>query len=100
MASKGVILIDLFPYAISYTPAIRAALNHAGVTRSFWDDIHNPFNLQNRIRGITIIPAGLHPLQFHTLMPDPTRCPLGGDFRKVAVSGAGSPTSNLINLSF
>jgi len=131
LASKGVLLLDLFPFAITYG-GIRPLLNGGGVTRYYWDEITNPYSLINRIAAINVllcndwdlslvapciisghiidpingfppiavIPAGLHPAQFRTLMPDPARCPLGGDYRKVAVSAAGSPTQNLINLSF
>lgn len=132
LASKGVLLLDLFPYALSYTSAIRNSLNTTGATRSFWDDPTNPYNLQDRIQAIqhllcndwdlslvapciisgyiinpanafppiAAIPAGIHPAQFRTLMPDNTRCPLGADWRKVAVSSAGAPTQHLINISF
>jgi hypothetical protein len=131
LASKGVLLLDLFPFAIIYG-GIRNLLNTGGVTRFYWDDLANPYSLSNRITAIqglfcnewdlslvapciisghiinpinafpaiAAIPAGIHPVQFRTLMPDPTRCPLGGDYRKVAVSAAGSPTQNLINISF
>lgn len=131
LASKGVLLLDLFPYAISYGP-VRPLLNGGGVTKSYWDDLGNPYSLSNRITAIqgllcnnwdlslvapciisgfiintiivfpaiAVIPLGIHPAQFRTLMPDPTRCPLGGDYRKVAVTSAGSPSRNLINISF
>ena len=131
LASNGVLLLDLFPYAISYGP-VRPLLNGGGVTKSYWDDLGNPYSLSNRITAIqglfcndwdlslvapcnisgfiinsvilfpaiAAIPAGIHPAQFRTLMPDPTRCPLGGDYRKVAVTSAGSPSQNLINISF
>ncbi len=52
LASKGVLLLDIFPYAILYTTELRKTLNKSGVTRSFWDDPKNPFNLQDRIRKI------------------------------------------------
>ncbi len=132
LASKGVLLLDLFLYAISYSTKLRNTLNNNGTTRSFWDNPTNPYSLSNRIAAINgllckdwdlslvapciisghiinpingfppiaVIPAGLHPTQFRTLMPDPTRCPLGGNYRKVTVSAAGTPTQNLINLSF
>jgi hypothetical protein len=131
LASNGVLLLDLFPYAISYGP-VRSLLNGGGVTKSYWDDLGNPYSLSNRITAIqglfcndwdlslvapciisgfiinsvilfpaiAAIPAGIHPAQFRTLMPDPTRCPLGADYRKVAVTSAGSPSQNLINISF
>jgi hypothetical protein len=131
LASKGVLLLDLFPFAIPYG-GIRNLLNTGGVTRSYWDDIANPYSLSNRITAIqrllcndwdlsliapciisgfiinpinafpaiAAVPVGIHPAQFRTLMPDRTRCPLGEDYRKVAVTSAGSPSRNLINVSF
>ena len=132
LASKGVLLLDLFPYAISYSTKLRKTLNINGTTKSFWDNPTNPFNLKDRIQRIgnllcndwdlslvapciisghiinpingfspiAVIPAGLHPAQFRTLMPNPKRCSLGADWRKVAVSSAGAPTSDLIYISF
>jgi hypothetical protein len=52
LASKGVLLLDLFPYAIRYTTDLRNKLNKIGTTRSFWDDSTNPYNLQDRIQRI------------------------------------------------
>jgi hypothetical protein len=131
LAAKGVLLLDIFPFAITYGP-IRALLNGGGITRIYWDNPANPYSLSNRINAINgllsddwdlsliapcivsghiinpinafppiaTIPVGLHPAQFRTMTPDPTRCPLGEDWRKVAVSAAGAPTQNLINISF
>lgn len=131
LAAKGVLLFDLFPFSISYG-GIRTMLNTGGVTRSYWDDVANPYSLSNRIQSIkkflcndwdlslvapciisgfvvnpinafpTIvsIPSGIHPAQFRTISPDHTRCPKGLNYRKVAVSSAGSPTRHLLNLSF
>lgn len=131
LASKGVLLLDLFPFALAYTSVLRYLLI-TGATRSFWDDPTNPYNLQDRIQAIQHLlcndwdlslvapciisghiiypinlfppimatPAGIHPFQFRTIMYNNARCPLGGDFRKVAVSAAGAPTPQLINISF
>jgi len=131
LATKGVLLIDLFPFAISYTK-LRGVLNINGVTNFYWYEPINFYSLSNRINDIDyllsnnwdlslitpcvisgyiinpangfnpleVMPIGLHPAQFRTLHPDPSRCPLGGHFRKVAVSSAGAPTQNLINISF
>jgi hypothetical protein len=52
LASKGVLLLDLFPYAISYSTMLRRALNNGGITRTFWDDPTNPYNLKDRIQRI------------------------------------------------
>jgi hypothetical protein len=131
LASNGVLLLDIFPFAIPYGP-IRQLLNGGGITRNYWDNPANIYSLSNRITAIqgqlckdwdlslvapciisghiinpinafppiTAIPIGLHPAHFRTLIPDATRCPLGADWRKVAVSSAGAPTQNLINISF
>ena len=131
LASNGVLLLDIFPFAIPYG-TIRPLLNGGGITRNYWDNPANIYSLSNRITAIqgllcedwdlslvapciisghiinpinafppiAAIPIGLHPAQFRTLLPEATRCPLGADWRKVAVSSAGSPTQNLINISF
>jgi hypothetical protein len=131
LASNGVLLLDIFPFAIPYG-TIRPLLNGGGITRNYWDNPANIYSLSNRITAIqgllcedwdlslvapciisghiinpinafppiAAIPIGLHPAQFRTLLPEATRCPLGADWRKVAVSAAGSPTQNLINISF
>ena len=52
LASKGVLLLDLFPYAISFSTRLRRALNNGGITRAFWDDPSNPYNLKDRIQRI------------------------------------------------
>lgn len=51
LASKGVILMDLFPFAISFNSfkGLRKLLNKSGVTLSFWNNSLNPYNLQERI---------------------------------------------------
>jgi len=54
LASRGVLLIDLFPVALTYNPAIRHDLNTAGITDYFFNDIHNLFSLTNRINNIDI----------------------------------------------
>jgi hypothetical protein len=53
LASKGVLLLDLFPFAIKYSTNLRKALNDNGTTRRFWEDSANPYNLQDRIKGIS-----------------------------------------------
>jgi hypothetical protein len=52
LASNGVLLLDLFPFAINYTTGIRQSLNEGGITKSFWDDPLNPYNLKSRICSI------------------------------------------------
>jgi hypothetical protein len=36
LAQQGVLLLDLYPFAIGYTPRIRRALNNRGVSAHFW----------------------------------------------------------------
>ena len=52
LASKGVLLLDLFPFAIRYSTNLRDRLNISGSTRNFWDDTRNPYNIQERIVNI------------------------------------------------
>lgn len=128
LASKGVLLIDLFPFSISYT-AIRGILNISGTTSYYWNDPGNPYNLQTRILGINtflcdqwdlcmlapntisefivdpingfpelaIIPPGLHIGNFRDILPNATR---PNDWKKIAVTTAGSPSSHLISVAF
>jgi len=131
LASNGVYPIDLFPFPIPYGP-IRPLLNGGGVTRSYWDNLLNPYSVVNRINAINtllsddwdlclmapciisehivnpingfpplaVVPAGIHPTNFRDILPDPTRCALANQWRKVAVSSAGFPTAYLINAAF
>jgi hypothetical protein len=131
LASNGVLLLDLFPYSISYGN-IRAKLNSRGVTKTFWDSQSTSFCLLSRIAVIqnllhkdwdlslvapciissfiinpingflplVLSPSGIHPSQFRALTPEQTRCKLGKDWKKVAMSSAGAPSRHLINLSF
>lgn len=131
LASKGVYPIDLFNFPIPFGP-IRPLLNGGGTTRSYWDNLFNPYSLVNRINAINsllskdwdlclmapciisehivnpvngfpplaVVPAGNHPALFRDILPDPTRCALANQWRKVAVSSAGFPTANLINAAF
>lgn len=46
LASKGVVLLDLFPYAIDYNTNLRKQLNKNGATKLFW------FGLENRINNL------------------------------------------------
>ena len=134
LAKNGVLLLDLFPFAIQINSILRAILNGNGITRLYWDSSTNIYNLKDRITRIagllgsdwdltmvapclisehivnplngfptlTIMPAGLHPHTFRTLLPDNTRCnnrPGGNEWKKIAVSQQ-SPTAHLIGLSF
>jgi hypothetical protein len=60
-------------------------------------------HIVNPINGflpLAVVPAGSHPINFRNILPDPTRCALANQWRKVAVSSAGFPTSHLINVAF
>jgi hypothetical protein len=55
LASKGVLLLDLFPFAISFTTGIRSSLNTAGITLDFWNNPLNMYNLQDRINRLSTL---------------------------------------------
>jgi hypothetical protein len=55
LASKGVLLLDLFPFSISYKSDFRKKLNNAGITSSYWNNPINPYNLQDRISNISTL---------------------------------------------
>ncbi|MFZ4679353.1 MAG: hypothetical protein ACOYLP_04215 [Flavobacterium sp.] len=129
LASKGVLLLDIFPFSISYNTRIRRNLNHFGITSYFWNNHLNPYNLESRIMSInhllcdkwdlcmvapntisefivdpingfpelSILPPGLHVGNFRDILPDVTR---PNDWRKIAVTIGGSPSSHLISVAF
>ncbi len=104
LASKGVLLLDLFPFAIRFSTNLRTSLNNNGSTLNFWNNKSNPYNLEDRLRNINnllcndwdlclVAPcktscfilsngfpilvtatAGLHPTTFYDILIDPTRC--------------------------
>ncbi len=104
LASKGVLLLDLFPFAIRFSTNLRTSLNNNGSTLSFWNDKANPYNLVYRLRNINNLlcndwdlclvasckiscfilsngfpilvtsTAGLHTTTFYDILIDPTRC--------------------------
>lgn len=133
LAAAGYVLLDLFPFALSYNTNFRERLNKSSVTNSFWDDSMNAYSIKNRIntalaaylhnnwdlafvapckiseyivnpqngfQPLTIPTIGLHPVQFRSQNQNLTRCNLGAQWRKVAVSSAGSPTQQLIQSAF
>ena len=59
LASKGVLLLDLYPFAIPFSSALRRRLNRTGRTLSFWNNsnpaIVNTYNLQDRINNINTL---------------------------------------------
>lgn len=49
LANRGVILLDLFPFAITFSTEIRKNLNRLGITMDFWENTKNPYSIANRI---------------------------------------------------
>lgn len=49
LASRGVLLLDLFPFALKYNSNFRKILNQRLVTKSFWNYKDNCYNIQNRL---------------------------------------------------
>lgn len=55
LASRGVLLIDLFPFALTYTTPIRNIyLNPNGITDYFFNDNHNIYSITNRMNEINL----------------------------------------------
>lgn len=54
LASKGVLLLDLFPFALAYNKfkALRKSIIRAGVPKNYWDNRANPYSVVNRIEEI------------------------------------------------
>jgi hypothetical protein len=52
LARRGVLLIDLFPFAINYNQ-FRIIFNKTDITRSFWNDIINVNNLEIRLSNLS-----------------------------------------------
>ncbi len=128
LASKGVLLIDLFPFAIPFGP-IRPILNGTGITRTYWDNPGNPFNLQARILGINnllcdkwdlcmVAPNTISEFIIDPIngFPELTIIPHGlhignfrdvlpdatrpNDWKKIVVTNAGFPSAHLITVAF
>ncbi len=103
LASQGILLLDLFPFAIIYTPNKRKALNKRGTTVSFWNDLSNPYSLESRLNKLgdllcpnwdlalvapciisnhvvgslptlSVTPHGKHPAVFKDKLFHPKRC--------------------------
>ncbi len=131
LATKGVLLLDLYPYAIHFSTSLRKRLNSAGTTSMFWDNGVNPYNLGARINSIgnmlcknwdlsfvapyvtaefiinpinliqplKTIPAGLHSSSLRKTYLNKTRMQQS-DWQKIAICGGGSPSQDLIRISF
>jgi hypothetical protein len=52
LAQKGVLLLDLFPFAVSYSTEFREHLRYFLVVEFFWDSAANPYSVVNRIEEI------------------------------------------------
>ncbi|MFZ4399961.1 MAG: hypothetical protein ACOYO1_08005 [Bacteroidales bacterium] len=52
LAKKGVLILDLFPFAFKYTSEFRKRMNNIGITASFFDDPLNTFSIRNRIDSL------------------------------------------------
>ena len=53
LAKDGVLLIDLFPFAVTYSTTFRNHLCDRNVVRFFWDGGFNPYSIKNRIKEIS-----------------------------------------------
>ncbi len=52
LAAKGVLLLDLFPFAVPYHTKLRDALNKSGTTDFFWNGNNNPWSIQFRLNEL------------------------------------------------
>lgn len=53
LAQLGILIIDIFSFAINYND-IRVDLNILGSTLDFFNNLHNPYSIENRINEIQI----------------------------------------------
>lgn len=124
LARRGVLLIDLFPFAINYQQ-FRIIFNEADITRSFWNDIINVYNLEKRLNNLrpllsenwdlclispnlvsefivdlielVVIPPGLHIRNFKEISDNELR---PNNWKKIAVDTSGNPNASLITEAF
>ena len=52
LADGGVVLLDLFPFALNYTSPFRNNLNLTGITNSFFNNVGNIYSVTNRVLEI------------------------------------------------
>ncbi|MEI7509077.1 MAG: hypothetical protein WCJ62_06390, partial [Flavobacterium sp.] len=52
LASRGVLLIDIFPFAINYTTALRHNLANNHITNLFFNNVANLYSVTNRVTEI------------------------------------------------
>jgi hypothetical protein len=127
LAKKGVILLDLFPFAISYTSPLRRQLINSGVLEHFWDG--DDYSIKTQIQRLCKNLDGKWDLcliappiisnhiveNFHAIYIKPCnngnhnqttfeailRNDLRGcDHKKVAVDTSGNPNATLIKIAF
>ena len=126
LARKGVLLLDLFPFAIQYNTDIREDLNVTGVTAAFWqvnnysihhriDLISNLFCVSGRNKLCFIAPPKISNFIANGLIVMPNQLVLpnnieinntlnngnqNANFQCVAINGANVPSSVLIQQAF
>jgi hypothetical protein len=54
LAINGVVLLDIFPFAYSYSPTIRKSLNDNNVTFDFWGNLNNPYSVATRLGHLAV----------------------------------------------
>ena len=54
LASRGVLLLDLFPFALKYDSNLRNIINISLVSNSFWNNKDNYYSIENRL--LSLIP--------------------------------------------
>ncbi len=52
LATRGVLLVDLFPFAIKFTTTLRKKLNRFGVTDYFFNGLENTFSVISRLNNL------------------------------------------------
>lgn len=53
LASRGVLLLDIFPFALKYNSNLRTIINESLVTNSFWNNIDNYYSIENRLFSLS-----------------------------------------------
>lgn len=82
LAGKGVLLLDLFPFAVSYDTKLRDVLNKSGTTDFFWNG-NNPWSIQSRLKALA-----------KSLCQDWDLCMIAPE--KISIHVLGLPALNLI----
>ena len=53
LASRGVLLLDLFPFALKYDSKLRKKINISLVSNSFWNNKDNYYSIENRLFSLS-----------------------------------------------